>query len=67
MDVYKNILRKLEAAKAVDEAQKRLMEADRDPDVYRRFVRRGAALKELEKAQRIFLGRMRADDNNEDF
>lgn len=62
MDVYENILRKLEAAKAVDEAQKRLAEADREPDVYRRFVRRGAALKELEKAQRIFLKRMKENE-----
>lgn len=45
----------LQRALAVDDARKRLAEADREPDILRRFAKRGEALKRLEEANKEFL------------
>ena len=54
MDVYENVLALLQRASAVDEAKKKLAEADREPDILQRFIKRGKALKELEEAEKRF-------------
>lgn len=52
---YDNVLDLLRRAQSVDDAKKRLAEADREPDILRRFIKRGEALKRLEEADWRFL------------
>ena len=47
-----NTLELLKRAVAVDEARRQLKEADREPDILQRFIKRGEALKKLEEAQK---------------
>ena len=47
-----NALELLKHAVAVDEARRQLREADREPDILQRFIKRGEALKRLEEAQK---------------
>ena len=50
-----NALELLKRAVAVDEARRQLREADREPDILQRFIKRGEALKALEEAQKRLL------------
>lgn len=50
--MYHDILELLNKGAAVDEARRQLREADREPDILQRFIKRGAALKLLEEAQK---------------
>ena len=58
-----NALELLKRAAAVDEARRQLREADREPDILQRFIKRGEALKRLEEAQKslndLIAGRMK--------
>lgn len=49
-----NALKLLKRAVAVDEARRQLREADREPDILQRFIKRGEALKKLDEAQKKF-------------
>lgn len=51
---YDNVLDLLRRAQAVDDAKKRLAEADREPDILQRFIKRGEALKRLEETNERF-------------
>lgn len=51
---YDNVLDLLRRAQAIDDAKKRLAEADREPDILQRFIKRGEALKHLEEANERF-------------
>ena len=50
--MYHKTLELLNKGVAVDEARRQLREADREPDILQRFIKRGEALKKLEKAQK---------------
>lgn len=50
--MYHKTLELLNKGVAVDEARRQLREADREPDVLQRFIKRGEALKRLEEAQK---------------
>ena len=52
--MYHDILELLNKGAAVDEARRQLREADREPDILQRFIKRGEALKTLEEAEAIF-------------
>ena len=49
-----NALKLLKRAVAVAEARRQLREADREPDILQRFIKRGEALKKLEEAEKRF-------------
>ena len=49
--MYHKTLELLNKCVAVDEARRQLREADREPDILQRFIKRGEALKRLEEAQ----------------
>lgn len=49
--MYHKTLELLNKGVAVDEARRQLREADREPDILQRFIKRGEALKRLEEAQ----------------
>ena len=50
--MYHDILELLNKGAAVDEARRQLRESDREPDILQRFIKRGAALKKLDEAQK---------------
>lgn len=50
--MYHDILELLNKGADVDEARRLLREADREPDILQRFIKRGAALKKLDEAQK---------------
>ncbi len=50
--MYHKMLELLNRGVAVDEARRQLREADREPDVLQRFIKRGEALKKLDEAQK---------------
>ncbi len=50
--MYHKTLDLLNKGAAVDEARRQLREADREPDILQRFIKRGAALKKLDEAQK---------------
>lgn len=50
--MYHDILELLNKGSAVDEARRLLREADREPDILQRFIKRGEALKRLEETQK---------------
>jgi cell fate (sporulation/competence/biofilm development) regulator YlbF (YheA/YmcA/DUF963 family) len=52
--LYHDILELLNKGAAVNEARRQLREADREPDILQRFIKRGEALKRLEEAQKSF-------------
>ena len=52
--MYHDILELLNKGVAVDEARRQLREADREPDILQRFIKRGEALKKLDEAQKKF-------------
>lgn len=51
--MYHDILRLLNKGSAIDEARRQLREADREPDILQRFIKRGEALKKLEEAKKL--------------
>lgn len=53
--MYHKTLELLNKGVAVDEARRQLREADREPDILQRFIKRGEALKRLEEAQKALL------------
>lgn len=50
--MYHDLLKLLNRGVAVDEARRQLREADREPDILQRFIKRGEALKKLDEAQK---------------
>ena len=60
-----NALELLKCAAAVDEARRQLREADREPDILQRFIKRGAALKKLDEAQKSLDNFIAGDCKNE--
>lgn len=52
--MYHKMLELLNKGADVDEARRQLREADREPDILQRFIKRGEALKRLEEAQKEF-------------
>lgn len=50
--MYHKTLELLDKGVAVDDARRQLREADREPDILQRFMKRGEALKKLEEAQK---------------
>lgn len=52
--MYRRMLELLNKGVAVDEARRQLGDADREPDILQRFIKRGEALKKLEAAQKKF-------------
>ena len=50
--MYHDVLELLNKGAAVDEARRQLREADREPDILQRFIKRGEALKKLDEAQK---------------
>ena len=50
--MYHDLLKLLNKGVAVDEARRQLREADREPDILQRFIKRGEALKRLDEAQK---------------
>lgn len=50
--MYHKTLELLNKGAAVDEARRQLRDADREPGILQRFIKRGEALKRLEEAQK---------------
>lgn len=50
--MYHDLLKFLNKGVAIDEARRQLREADREPDILQRFIKRGEALKKLDEAQK---------------
>lgn len=63
--MYHDILELLNKGAAVDEARRQLREADREPDILQRFIKRGEALKRLEEAQKSLGNFIARDCKNE--
>jgi hypothetical protein len=50
--MYHKMLELLNKGVAVDEARRQLREADREPDILQRFMKRGEALKNLKRPKK---------------
>lgn len=57
--MYHKTLKLLNKGAAVDEARRQLREADREPDILQRFIKRGEALKRLDEAQNALLNTLK--------
>lgn len=57
--MYHDILEFLNKGSDVDEARRQLREADREPDILQRFIKRGEALKRLDEAQKALLNTLK--------
>lgn len=61
--MYNHVLELLNKGAAVDEARRQLREADREPDILQRFIKRGEALKRLEEVEKLLLTSLREVKN----